>query len=77
MTVIRAAKDVDPDLKLASLVGALREIAAQFEAMGSREGVPAVRAVALSAIGMQLRKVAHEALQIPPATPESRAVSGE
>ena len=65
MTMIRATKGADSDLKLASLVVALREIAAQFEALGSAESVPPARALALSAIGMQLRKVAHEALQIP------------
>jgi hypothetical protein len=63
MTLVRGTT-VDPELKLAALVAALREIAAQFEAMGSREGVSAVRAVALSAIGMQLRKVAIDALSV-------------
>lgn len=70
MTLIRAAKDVDPALKVAALVAAIREIAAQFETLGSGESVPAARALALSGIGMQLRKAAHEALQIPPMTTE-------
>lgn len=78
MTLVRGTK-VDPDLKVASLVAALREIAAQFEALGSGEGVPAIRAVALSGVGMQLRRVAHAALQIPPASAaaETAATNGQ
>lgn len=68
MTMIRATKEADADLKLASLVVALREIAAQFEGLGSGESVPAARALALNSIGMQLRRAAHEALQFAPAT---------
>ena len=75
--MIRASKDADPDLKLASLVVALREIAAQFESLGSGESVPPARALALSGIGMQLRKTAHEALQIAPMATAAGAVGGQ